>query len=401
MANNMGKRSTVFSKIIAIALAAVLVTGVLILGILVAIYASAGELNIMLQPSVETQQQVKTAYSTPKENNNSNPSAAPTLPFFSQNPIPDIVEQVSPSVVGIVTYVDSLSEFRDELVVLGSGTGFVVSSDGYILTNEHVLEGAQQVRVLFADGTETIAQVVGSDITTDVAVLKIEATDLQPVTFGDSNSVRVGEFVMAIGNPLGASSLYGTVTLGIVSSSSREVNIDGHTNEYIQTDAAINLGNSGGPLINMNGEVIGMNTAKYITAGYDSTGNPISAEGIGFALPIDNVADIMAQLIANGQIVRPGIGVSVYALDDITAKELKLVPGIFIDSLTKGGPADEAGFKPSDIIVSHNGTPLTDVDQLKAILVEAGVGNKVTFKVYRAEKEIELTVTVGDMNKMP
>ncbi|MDD3401660.1 MAG: trypsin-like peptidase domain-containing protein [Eubacteriales bacterium] len=377
---NTGKQTAHGAKVFALILTAIFLVACITLAAVLAIFIDNGSLDYYYDWDNAT---------------------ARVWELATNNPLPDMIEAVTPSVVGVVTYAQSPYSSRDDLEILGSGSGFIVSSDGYVLTNEHVVDDAEQIRVLFSNGDEVVAELVGSDVTTDVAVLKIEADGLVPVTFGDSDTIRVGEFALAIGNPLDTSDLYGTVTFGIISAAAREINIDGFTNEYIQTDAAVNFGNSGGPLMSTKGEVIGMTTAKYVTAGYDEYGNSISAEGIGFALPINNVRLIMNQLIADGQIQRPGIGVSVYAINDIDAQQAGLVAGVYVDSVTEGGPADLSGIKSGDVIVKMNGIETMELDAMTTIIRAASIGDEMKITVNRKGEEIELTIVIGDMNKMP
>ena len=311
--------------------------------------------------------------------------------------IPDVVEAASASVVGIIQYQPNARTGR--LEEYGSGSGFIVSENGYVLTNAHVVSGAAAVDVLFSDGEKKPALVVGADVNTDIAVLKVEGEDYPALPIGDSNALRVGEYVIAIGNPLSSYELYGTVTFGIISATAREINIDGFVNTYLQTDAAINFGNSGGPLINMAGQVIGMNTAKSITAGYDTRGNAISAEGIGFALPIQNVMEIANVILQKGSVVRPGIGVQIRTVDEETAAENNVPVGCRVEELTQGAPADKAGMKVGDIITQADGRPVTVNDDVVNYVRSLKVGDTVVFTVYRDGAYLTISVTVGDMNK--
>ena len=327
---------------------------------------------------------------------------APALPGMVDNPIPDIYDAVSPGVVGVLNYVqveNAKGKMIDELY--GSGTGFVVSSEGYILTNAHVVEGASKVTVkVFGEDEEREATLIGSDTETDIAVLKVEDAQLQPLKLGDSDAVRVGEYVLAIGNPLSTDELANTITFGIVSATKREVTIDNYTNTYLQTDAAINFGNSGGPLINMNGEVIGINSAKTITAGYDEMGNAVSAEGIGFALPINQVQKIMEVLITKGFIERPGIGVTVSTIDEAMAEELGVPVGALVESVVKDRPADQAGVLAGDIITEANGETITTHQQLVNIVISCMIGDELKLKVYRDGSYVDLTIAIGNKSDM-
>ena len=327
---------------------------------------------------------------------------APALPGLADNPIPDIYDAVSPGVVGVLNYVEVKNEKGKTVDTLyGSGTGFVVSSEGYILTNAHVVEGAHKVTVkVFGEEEERAATLIGSDTETDIAVLKVESAQLQPLKLGDSDSVRVGEYVLAIGNPLSSDELANTITFGIVSATKREVTIDNYTNSYLQTDAAINFGNSGGPLINLNGEVIGINSAKTITAGYDDVGNAVSAEGIGFALPINQVKKIMGVLITKGYIERPGIGVTVSSIDKALAEELGVPVGARVESVVKDRPADLAGVRAGDIIVEANGTTITSHQQLVGIVLSQMVGDELKIKIYRDGEYLDMTIVLANKTDM-
>ena len=311
--------------------------------------------------------------------------------------IPDVVEAASGSVVGIIHYQPNLR--TGKLEEYGSGSGFIVSENGYVLTNAHVVTGAAAVDVLFSDGEKKPALVVGADVTTDIAVLNVEGEGYPALPIGDSSALRVGEYVIAIGNPLSTYELYGTVTFGIISATAREINIDGFVNTYLQTDAAINFGNSGGPLINMAGQVIGMNTAKSVTAGYDSQGNAVSAEGIGFALPIQNVIEIANVILREGSMVRPGIGVQIRAVDEETAAENNVPVGCRIEELTEGAPADKAGLEVGDIITKVDDVPVIVNDDVVSYVRSLKVGDAVKFTVFREGEYLTITVIVGDMNQ--
>ena len=205
--------------------------------------------------------------------------------------------------------------------------------------------------------------------------------------------------MIAIGNPLSVYELYGTVTFGIISATAREINIDGFVNTYLQTDAAINFGNSGGPLINMAGQVIGMNSAKSVRAGYDANGNVISAEGIGFALPIQNVIETANTILREGSVVRPGIGVQIRTVDAETAMEKNVPVGCRIEELTEGAPAEQAGLQVGDIITMADDVVVTENDDVVDYVRSRKVGDKVDFTVYREGEYLTITVTIGDMNK--
>jgi Trypsin-like serine proteases, typically periplasmic, contain C-terminal PDZ domain len=309
--------------------------------------------------------------------------------------IPDVVDAVNDGVVGILNYQTKLG--KSEPVLVGSGSGFVYTTNGYIITNQHVIEGAAKLSVTTHDGKEYEAIVVGSDIMTDVALLKIDAEGLLALPIGNSDTARVGEFVLAIGDPISSDELSGSVTFGIVSALKRQINIEGFVNEYLQTDAAVNPGNSGGPLINMRGEVIGVTSAKYTSAGYDDYGQNISSEGIGFALPINNVMQIVQSLINEGSTVRPGIGVTIVTYTETTDEAKK--PGVYIYGVSEGGPAEAAGLQVGDLLVALDGKEMTQDEFVEAIRAK-NVGDTIVLTVERNGQTLDVTVTVGDMNQI-
>ena len=310
--------------------------------------------------------------------------------------LPDIVEKTNPAVVGVINY--QMVTGAEDPVAYASGSGFIVSEAGYVLTNAHVISGATKLEVLFSDGSTVSAALVGKDVPTDIAVLKIEKEGLTVLPIGDSDAVRPGEFVLAIGNPLDSYQLYGTVTYGIISGVARQINIDGYVNMYMQTDAAINLGNSGGPLINLKGEVIAMNTAKSVSAGTDDNGTTIAAEGIGFALPIKNVVEIANQLILNGSVARPGVGLKVYTFTEEMARLGQLVPGVYVESVTASSPAELAGMQAGDVIVKLNGQALTDSDVLVSYCRSCTPGDTLNLTVYRGGEYLDITIEIGNIN---
>ncbi|HOG00784.1 MAG: Serine protease Do-like HtrA [Firmicutes bacterium ADurb.Bin248] len=311
------------------------------------------------------------------------------------NPIPDIVEQVSAGVVGIVNY--GFNAQYGDYSAQATGSGFVISSEGYILTNAHVIAGASKLGVMFTDGTEEEATLVGYDNTSDLAVLRVKHTGLYALKLGDSDALRVGEYIITIGDPTGRE-LAGTTTFGIVSATQRTITIDGQTNTYIQVDAAVNPGNSGGPLINLKGETVGIVSAKTVTASYDDFGNAISAEGLGFALPINEVLKIAEQLIKDGFIKRPGIGISVLEWPEERAREYDTVTGILVATVIKDGPGDNAGLRPNDIIVEVDGQSVPLQSDFVALVKSKRVGDSLSLKVWRGGEYFETTLTLGDLN---
>lgn len=327
--------------------------------------------------------------------------AIPQLPLTPDNPIPQIFDAVAPGVVGVLNYATQRTvSGRRALGIYGSGSGFIVSTSGYVLTNAHVVERAEKVTVLLSTGDEVDAIVIGTDAETDVAVLKITHNNLTPLKLGDSDTVRVGEYVLAIGNPLDTSQLANTLTFGIISAKAREITIDSYTNHYLQTDAAINFGNSGGPLLNLQGEVIGINSAKTITAGYDAYGNAVNAEGIGFALPINDVREIMSVLITKGQVDRPGIGITVGTVTEVMAEAQGIPVGAYVDSVVADGPAAKAGLQTGDIIMEANGTKITTKKDLTSIVQMLAIGDTMEVRVYRDGTELTCTIVLENKTAM-
>ena len=308
-----------------------------------------------------------------------------------------VAEKVLPSVVGITVTYQISSIFGGSSQAEATGSGIIISEDGYILTNNHVISSgstssfyaiqeATGLKVnLYGDSESYDATVVGTDSYTDLAVIKIDKTGLTPATLGDSGNVKVGEFVMAIGNPLGMDY---SVTCGVVSALNREVESDGVTYTAIQTDAAINTGNSGGALVNANGEVIGINTLKL-------AGNGV--EGVGFAIPISSTTSIVNQLIENKTVKRPYIGISGSAIDSNTAKRYNLPEGVYVESVEKDSPAEKAGIAQKDIITKIEGKEVKSVNELNKIKYTYNIGDTVTLTIFRNNEEIEVKVTLTEM----
>ena len=298
-----------------------------------------------------------------------------------------VVQRVEDSVVAITTESVATSYFFRQYVTQGAGSGVVLSADGYIVTNYHVINGAQQITVTTNDGTAYSATLVGTDASNDIAVLKVDAKGLTPAVLGDSSKLAVGDAVLAIGNPLGT--LSGTVTDGIISALEREVTIDGNTMTLLQTSAAVNPGNSGGGLFNAGGELVGIVNAKSSS---DSSGNAV--DNIGFAIPINQVYGIVKSIIENGYIEKPFIGVSVLTVSDETQK-YGLPGGASVQSVTADSPAEEAGLQINDIITKVNDTEITTSNDLVKLVRAANPGDVLTVTVYRQGETLELTVTVG------
>lgn len=323
--------------------------------------------------------------------------------------LPDIVDEVMPSVVGISSNFEISKTYNtwsffgmqpetQTQNVVGTGTGIVMTSDGYIITNAHVIYEseygggeAKEVSVLLSDETEYKAKIIAYDRETDLAVLKINASDLTPAQFGDSDDLRVGELVIAVGNPLGFE-LFGSVTSGIVSALNRQISIDDKDMALIQTDAPINEGNSGGPLLNSCGQVIGINSAK-MGSSYGSA----TVEGLGFAIPITEAKVIIDDLINNGYVTgRPKIGVSTYDITEAYAKYYDTPMGLYVQSVSEGGAADKAGIKHGDIIIEIEGEAVTTADEMHKIRDQHKAGDTITMKIYRDGEEIELELTLEE-----
>ncbi|MBO5478464.1 MAG: trypsin-like peptidase domain-containing protein [Clostridia bacterium] len=308
----------------------------------------------------------------------------------------NVANKVLPSIVGIkVEYTANSIFLRNSTTASAEGSGIIISEDGYILTNNHIvnstsnnsyyeIEKANKVSVyLYNDKTEYTATIVGTDEQTDLAVIKIDKTGLTPAELGDSDSVTVGEFSMAIGNPLGMQS---SVTAGIISAVNRKVtDSDGKTYTLIQTDAAINSGNSGGALVNAEGKVIGINTLKLSGTGI---------EGMGFAIPINSTKEIYEQLIQYNKVKRPYIGITGLDLDEKTAEYNKLVVGIYVKNIDTFSAAEKAGVKIGDVIVAADGKEIKTMEELNDIKNSHKIGDQMTLKVNREGKEIDITLTL-------
>ena len=271
-----------------------------------------------------------------------------------------------------------------------SGTGIVLSADGYLITNHHVIENAQVIAVQTSDDRQFQASIIGSDEASDLAVLKVDATDLQPAEFGDSGKLAVGDRVVAIGDPLGAQ-LRGTMTSGIVSAINRDLEVNDRTMTLIQTDAALNNGNSGGPLINCYGQVIGINTMKLRS--YYST----TAEGLGFAIPMAVAKPILEELMENGYVAgRPAIGISYDTLPLAFRIYYNLPEGVYINAVYDGSDAQAKGVTAGDIITAVNGTRVTSIDELNRVKNQFTAGDSITLTLYNGGSYRDVEVTLID-----
>jgi serine protease Do len=313
----------------------------------------------------------------------------------------EIARAVKPAVVNVSTR--GARDGRDEDLpgelpgraprrsVRGLGSGFVINADGHVVTNYHVVAGASEIRVRFADGREVPGKVVGGDAKTDLALLKVEGTGLPVIPLGDSSRLEVGEPVMAVGNPFG---LEQTVTTGIVSATGRSIGA-GPYDDFIQTDASINPGNSGGPLVNARGEVIGVNTAIASGGG--------GSVGIGFAIPTNLAKPIVAQLAETGRVTRAWLGVSIQPLTSELATSFGLpdTAGALVGSVMENSPAARVGLKQGDVITKYDGRPVARSTDLPRAVAETPVGREVPIEVMRDGKRLALTVKVAQLEEEP
>ena len=306
----------------------------------------------------------------------------------SDNPVVEISEKVGPAIVGITnrSVIKQRSPFFGQIEeeLEGYGSGIIISEEGYIVTNNHVIEDADEIVVILKGGKEVQATLIGQDSVTDVAVIKIKEPDLTVAKIGDSDKVRQGELAIAIGNPLGHT-LAGTVTVGVVSAVNRQITYGNNQFTMIQTDAAINPGNSGGALVNSKGEVIGMNTLKS------------KAEGLGFAIPSNVFMPIVEELIQKGKIERPGIGVLIAQVTDEMVETYGYPKGVAIVQIANDSAADKAGLLPNDIILGVEDKKVETVDELKDEINKYQVGDIVKFTVWRDGKEFVVPIKLQQL----
>ena len=328
-------------------------------------------------------------------------SSTPTQNYVSltnySNTAISVAEKVQPSIVGIEVEFPVTSVFyRNTSTTTSSGSGIIISTDGYILTNNHIVSSssnssfyslgeASSVKVyLYEDDTHYDAKIIGTDEKTDLAVLKIEKSDLTSAELGDSDSIKVGEFAMAIGNPMG---LQSSVTCGVISGLNRNIKTSDATYNVIQTDAAINSGNSGGALVNADGKVIGVNTLKISSTG---------VEGIGFAIPINSTKKVYEDLINNGKVKRPYMGISGSTLDEDDAKKYNLVAGVYIRDISDFSPAQKSGLKVGDVITNVDNTKITTIDDLTNLISTHNIGDTITVTFYRNGNTENINLTLEE-----
>lgn len=330
------------------------------------------------------------------------PSAGAAQAVSGYPSFADLAERLLPSVVNISTLHDKEAEDPENNIEtnvetifnkeksnqVSLGSGFIIDENGYIITNNHVIDKASVINVVLADKTTAEAVIIGKDPKTDIALIKIDAdTKLQPVKFGDSDKIRIGDWVLAIGNPFG---LGGSVTAGIVSAKSRDIE-SGPYDSFIQTDASINQGSSGGPMFNMAGEVIGVNTAIFSTNG--------GSMGVGFAIPVNLIDFVVRQLKENGSVRRGWIGVKMQpAGGDITdSVGLKKAKGVLISSVNENSSAAKAGIKAGDIVLKFDGTVIDDTKNLSRMVAESQIGKTADFEIWRDGQVIPLRVLIEEM----
>lgn len=305
--------------------------------------------------------------------------------------------KVLPSIVGISISYD-VSFWGRTTQAEATGSGIIISSDGYILTNNHVVSSsdasyyyqvseAKSIKVSFAGSDKTYdATIIGTDVQTDLAIIKIDATGLTAAELGDSDSVQIAEFVLAVGNPLG---LETSVTSGIISALGRDVTSeDGTTYHVMQTDCAINSGNSGGALVNSKGQVIGLNTLKLSGTGI---------EGVGFAIPINDTIEVYKQLIDYGKVLRPYIGISGSDLSESISQRYNLPVGIYVEEIAKDSNAIDSGLAKGDVITQINGNTVKTMDELNAIKNKLNIGDTITLKVYRSGEYLDINIKLAEM----
>ena len=320
---------------------------------------------------------------------------SPNAPSLDLKPTPDSLDNVVQP--GGLSLQEIYARNIDSVVSISctlsggssSGTGVVLTKNGYIVTNSHVVEGAQSIQVRFTDERVMAATVVGADAVSDLAVLYVQAKDLSPATFGDSGSLRVGDAVVAIGDPLGVE-FRGTMTDGIVSAINREVSVGNRTMTLIQTNAAMNSGNSGGPLLNCYGQVIGINTLK-IGAFSDSAG----VEGLAFAIPSTTVKEIVDQLMKQGYVTgRPSMGISGENVPEAYQRYYGLPAGVYVKAVAEGSAAEKSGLAAGDILLSIDGSRISSVNDLSNALLSRNAGDTVNLVIYRKGRQYSVTLTL-------
>jgi len=320
-------------------------------------------------------------YSSTSQDGNSSSSGNSSSGVTSSNAINKVAEIVGPAVVGIVISGNTTSPLTTDSY---SGSGIIIDSNGYIVTNNHVIEGAANITVKLSSGKSLAAKVVGADSRSDLAVIKIDAVNLPVAKLGDSSRVKVGDLAIAIGNPLGEE-FAGTVTSGIISALNRTIQYDGSVYRVLQTDAAINPGNSGGALCNKDGEVIGINSLKI--------GASDNAEGMGFAISINEAKTIINSLMSTGKVSRAYLGI--YGATVVAGNNS--VEGVYVKEVVAGSGADDAGIQPTDIITELDGQKVKEFDEISTVMDKHKVGDMIACKIQRGAKTITVNITLSEM----
>ncbi len=340
-------------------------------------------------PVSEQDNQNPPSASTPNSNS-TDKLASITTPDNGQLTVTQVFNKCNPAVVAIATETTT-NVFGQSVSQAAAGSGFIISSSGYVVTNNHVISGASSITVMLYDGKEYTAKLIGSDKATDLAVLKIEGTGFTYLDLGDSSKLVVGEQVVAIGNPLGE--LANSLSVGYISALARTINIDGDPMVMLQTDASVSPGNSGGPLINLYGQVIGIVSAK-------STGSGV--EGIGFAIPMNTAIDVINSLIDNGYVTgRPYFGISVQYFSGNTAAYYNISDGLYVMSVEAGSCAEKAGLKVGDRIISLGGTAINSTSDLQTAKLTFRAGATAALVVSRNGQELTLSVTFDEEKPAP
>lgn len=301
--------------------------------------------------------------------------------------IRDVVSEAVPAVVSVITEIVAYDLFRQEYTQSAAGSGIILDSDGFIITNNHVVQNAEEIQVELADGRSYPARIVGTDTLTDLAVLKVEATELPYAHIGDSGRLAVGDWVVAIGNALGEGI---SATEGIVSRLGVSITVRGNTlRDLIQTTAAVNPGNSGGPLVDMHGEVIGINSVKVAEVG---------VEGMSYAISVNSAEPVIEDLIHQGYVTRPWLGVSLYTVDRIVAmmNDLSVDQGALVVEVADGSPATRAGLKKGDVIVEFEGKRVRTVDDVLQSILDSEIGAEVEIGFVRGDERRSTTAQLQE-----
>ncbi len=354
-----------------------------------------GLVVVAVMPQVILSKMESLQLSVPGSGTSTGQNGSTVLPLVSGSNVDpwqivvDAAEKVSPSVVCIVNTQTAYDFFGREYLRDTSGSGVILTEDGYIVTNNHVVSGtSRKLTVFLSDGTSKSAQIVGTDPATDLAVIKIEGANLPTAVFGDSDALRPGQLAIAIGNPLGIE-FNRSVTAGVISGLDRVLSVGDSYMRLIQTDAVINPGNSGGPLINGNGEVIGLNSVKL---------NVTAVEGMGFAIPSNQVKRIVEELIETGKVRRAYLGISFLDKTEVSLylPNVKIDQGVYVYEVVSGGPAAKAGIREGDVIIEFDGRKVNDAGSLIAYLAEKSPGAAVVVKFQRQGQTREVEVVLGE-----